>query len=224
VYGAWDNIAQSGSWAYTVNAFANVECDPNFQYYSTVTTGTYHITGKESEDVDKFWNVEYRVNTKTFEATDAQFANDLLDENDCELTSVVPFTIVEIRHESCRRLQILPIRGCVVMYDIVRRQGNYLWIGDQFTGDDQAWLNNCHDDQRPKVADPYYFVRAGSRNYDYGVDLDVYVTGTDVFATSEFDRNADDFGFDGYIPVLEDDNSSSVFTLCIGLLVAALML
>ena len=56
------------------------------------------------------------------------------------------------------------------------------------------------------------------------MDLDVYLSDTDVLATSEFDRKEDDFGISGYVPVLEEENSSSLVAMCAGLLMVVLML
>merc|ERR1712000_229281 len=64
VYGAWSNEDQSGTWSYFVDVFSTSDCDPNFQNYRTTFSGTYSLTGKESEDLDMFWHIEYRYDSK----------------------------------------------------------------------------------------------------------------------------------------------------------------
>merc|ERR1712054_90185 len=123
------------------------------------------------------------------------FADSINDDVSCDITNIIPQTIMSIRHSNCETLQILPIEECPVMYDVVRRFDSILWVGSQFPDEQFQWKPNCQNEDRPKVADPYSFTLTTAVNdYDYGVNLDPYVGSTSVFGTSDFDRSKSDYG------------------------------
>lgn len=104
------------------------------------------------------------------------FAEYMIEEPACNIENIVPLTIISIRHADCLALQLVPIQEvsekklkfkykslisfvqCPVLYDIVRRSGNYLWMGNQFPGDPVQWASTCQEEDRPRFADEYSFL------------------------------------------------------------------
>jgi len=197
VFGAWDNLLQQGTWSYTVDVFKTSACDNNFRNYRLSYTGIYSLTGGRSEAIENFWNIEYRLNTKTLEVFSSSFANYINAEPSCSIVNAAVNSVINIRHADCSLLQITPIKECPTFYDIIRRYRATIWIGSQFVGEDLRWQPNCQKEDRPEFYDPFSFISLTAVDtYDFGVNLDPYLTPS--FETSRFDATASDLGLQSY--------------------------
>jgi hypothetical protein len=89
--------------------YATSDCDANFRNYRTIYSGTYTLTGKESDFLPFFWHIEYRLLAKTMEVDTEGFRLEINDDPSCNIPNIVPNTIMSIRHADCPTLQIVPI-------------------------------------------------------------------------------------------------------------------
>lgn len=224
-YGAWDNELQEGTWTSVLDAYSSNICDPNFQQYRLTYTGSYQLTGKQS-DIPLFWNINYRYNSKTLEVFSDDFAAYIDNDPSCGITNIVSFSVMSVRHSHCENLQIVPIEDCPISYDIIRRFGDILWMGNQFEGDPIYWNAHCQEEDRLQVPDDYYFVISTAVNdYDYGVDLDYYLytyeddedDDESTFITTEFETDEDDLGIDSYT-VYGASSSGNILAVSMALL------
>lgn len=115
-----------GFWDETQEVYADAECSGQKQY-EIFMSGTYHLTGKKSTDVEDFWNINYFVDTRTIRVFTLTFQNMLLDETSCGIGQVVLGRSMDITDVRCAVLNIVPFSEVsILIIQIVIYRMKYL--------------------------------------------------------------------------------------------------
>eukprot|EP01115_Flamella_aegyptia_P014272 TRINITY_DN80283_c0_g1_i1.p1 TRINITY_DN80283_c0_g1~~TRINITY_DN80283_c0_g1_i1.p1 ORF type:complete len:299 (-),score=66.16 TRINITY_DN80283_c0_g1_i1:60-914(-) len=162
-YGRWNNAAQLGSWEYREIGYQGTNCTQETEDYEVTYFGTYHLSGKESEFVEKFWHAEYQVTRQVITVFTDDFANYINNLHGCSFPSRIFANVQQVIDDvTCTELNIQPIEECPVQFDIVRRQNDRIYIGDKYPGTPPYYLENCSSNTRPRIYDNFGFLLFGS--------------------------------------------------------------
>eukprot|EP00276_Gloeochaete_wittrockiana_P015294 CAMPEP_0184350752 /NCGR_PEP_ID=MMETSP1089-20130417/41257_1 /TAXON_ID=38269 ORGANISM="Gloeochaete wittrockiana, Strain SAG46.84" /NCGR_SAMPLE_ID=MMETSP1089 /ASSEMBLY_ACC=CAM_ASM_000445 /LENGTH=268 /DNA_ID=CAMNT_0026683761 /DNA_START=27 /DNA_END=833 /DNA_ORIENTATION=- len=192
-YGAWDRRSQLGSWQYTETVYQEDFCSEGKEDYQIVITGTYKLSGKESDFADRFWHVDYTVTRKRMQVYNQDFADFLNDLPRCAFGDEwIPNVQQTIDEVVCPDLNLVSVNNCPVQYDIVRRQLDVVFLGELYAGEPPVFNPNCTPRDRPRNYDPYGLTLFGLPAIDPEItsfDLDPFINPPSVRAPS-FDLTA----------------------------------
>lgn len=176
-YGEWDTDTQSGIWDYKQVVYSSSECTDANKLYEMIYTGSYQLTGKKSEHVEDFWNINYRYDSKDIRVFSAQFQNMIADATDCGIGLVVLGRLTDIEEDSCALLKEQPSRMCPISYDIIRKQDARIWLGLHFSGNPIHYMTNCQSEDRLRDYDHFGLGILDLYAYeDVGVGVSPYET------------------------------------------------
>jgi hypothetical protein len=160
-HGPWKANSQSGVWSYTADVFSSSTCDDSSRQYQLLFDGSYSLTGKRSEDVQGFWNIDYRFEEKQLRTFTVEFRNWLAASGNCNIGLITIGNRVDIKSAHCPDLHLVPIHSCPQQFDIIRREEERIWFGSQIYGEPYIWHSICNSEDRPASYDEYGLAALG---------------------------------------------------------------
>jgi len=152
-FGDYVPLQDSGPWEATTLYYQGNLCEPTQESYRTTYLGTYRI-GLNSTQNPGFSDIEYRISSKTMQIYYKDFLDYIGNVHSCGIANANIEQFIDIRHTDCYPLQLVPIQECPIMYDIIRNEGDRIWVGNQFPGNG-AWIEPCQTRFRPQEYSPY---------------------------------------------------------------------
>lgn len=155
-YGKWNNKEQRGSWEYTEQVYSGNNCTATFLDYRVTYSGFYTQRGRQSDELPRFWHIEYNITKVRMEVSSQSFADFLNTRSDCAFPAFwFPNVEQTVDEATCPEVQLQPLSKCHIHFDIIRRENDRIFLGYPYAGEPPVYVAECTPFKRPVNYDPY---------------------------------------------------------------------
>jgi len=147
-----------GTYELVQQYFGDSACGVSQEIYRTSEKGSFVMSTRAS--LERFWKINYFPSSRSMQVFTSNYATTVNQFIPCKFPSLFSVNVQQdISAVSCSELNLISVVECPVEYDIVRRDGTNLYVGQRFPGLPPVFHGPCLDLYRPTEFDQFSFTK-----------------------------------------------------------------